>query len=55
MGSCSSVKVEDAELGWRAELVREGVGEVCVGGSSLGEGVCVCVLRGAREGGGSQE
>lgn len=31
-------------LGWRAELVREGVGEVCVGGSRVGErGVCVCV------------
>lgn len=36
MGSCSSVEVEDAGLGWRTELVREGVGEVCVGGSRVG-------------------
>lgn len=36
MGSCSSVKVEDGGLGWRAELVREGVGKVCVGGSRVG-------------------
>lgn len=28
--------VLDAWLGWRAELVREGVGEVCVGGSRVG-------------------
>lgn len=43
MGSSSSVEVEDAGLGWRAELVREGVGEVCVGGSRVGgRGVCVC-------------
>lgn len=41
MGSCSSVDVEDAGgLGWRAELVREGVGEVCVWGAAelRGEG-----------------
>lgn len=41
MGSCSSVEVEDAGLGWRAELVREGVGEVCVGGSRVGGKGCV--------------
>lgn len=49
MESCSSVEVEDAELGWRAELVREGAVEVCVGGSRVGEGVCRgggCVLGG---------
>lgn len=49
VGSCSSVEVEDAGLGWRAELVREGVAEVCVGGSRVG---VVVVLVG---GGGSQE
>lgn len=32
MGSCSLINVEDAGLGWRTELVREGVGEVCVEG-----------------------
>lgn len=31
MGSCASVKMEDAGLGWRAAPVRERVGEVCVG------------------------
>lgn len=36
MQSSSSVEVEDAELGWRAELVREGAVEVCVGGSRVG-------------------
>lgn len=36
VGSCSSAEVEDAGLGWRAELVREGVAEVCVGGSRVG-------------------
>lgn len=46
-GSFPSVEVEDAGLGWRAELVREGAGEVCVRGSRVGGrgvgvfGVCV--------------
>lgn len=44
MGSCSTVEVDVAGLGWRAELVRKGVGEVCVGGSRVGgRGVCLCV------------
>lgn len=37
-GSCSPVEVEDAGLGRRAELVREGFQEVCVRGSRVGGG-----------------
>lgn len=46
MGSCSPVEVEVAGLGWRAELVRKGVGEVCVGGSRVGGKGCVFVCVG---------
>ena len=41
----SRMETEDAGLGWRAELVREGAGEVCVGGSRVGGKGCGGVLK----------
>lgn len=43
-GGCTSEEVKDAGSGRRAELVREGVGEVCVGGSRVGGKGCVRVV-----------
>ena len=59
-GSFPSVEVEDAGLGWRAELVREGAGEVCARGSRVGGkgcggvgGVCGGALKNRASSGGS--